>query len=53
MVIRSILRLLEVRKFEGLGVAEQQGKELPKENFEKCLGIHGHSYTFLDVGGKQ
>lgn len=44
---------LKSEKFEGLGVAEQQRKKLPKENFEKCLDIHGHSHTFLDVGGKQ
>lgn len=44
---------LKSEKFEGLGVAEQHRKKLHKENFEQCLDIHGHSYTFLDVGGKQ
>lgn len=43
---------LKSEKFEGLRVAEQHGKKFPKENFEKCLGIHGHSHSFLDVGGK-
>lgn len=44
---------LKSEKFEGLGVAEKHGKKFPKENFEKCLSIHDHSHTFLDVGGKQ